>query len=154
MNKSVTSNGMETKRITTLEELRGIAGEVLSLCVQKESAHVVALTGDLGAGKTAFVKELAKHLNISHEITSPTFVVMKSYEIPAHTIFKTLVHIDAYRIESDDEMRVLKLEELLADSTNLICIEWPEKIENVLPTETHQISLALNSNGTRDITHD
>ncbi len=143
--------GMETKRITTLEELRDIAGEVLSVCVPKESAQVVLLSGDLGAGKTAFVKEVAKLLGITHEITSPTFVIMKSYEIPTHAFLKTLVHIDAYRIESDDEMRILKLEELLAEPTNLICVEWPEKIENVLPTETHQISFALNRDGTREV---
>jgi len=144
--------GMETTRITTLEELQGIAQKVLSGCTTEDSAQVIALTGDLGAGKTAFVKELAKLLGITHEITSPTFVIMKSYEISSHAFFKTLVHIDAYRIESDDEMRVLKPNELLQDPTNLICIEWPEKIENVLPIDMCNVSLILNTDGTREVT--
>lgn len=143
---------METEHITTLEELHTVAENVLSMCAQKDSAQVLALRGDLGAGKTAFVKELATLLGVVGEVTSPTFVIMKSYAIPAHAFLKTLVHIDAYRIESDDEMHVIKFEELLADTGNLVCIEWPEKIEKILPKDIHTISLTLNSDGTREVT--
>lgn len=144
---------METRQITTLDELKNIAGEVVSLCAQKENAHVIALTGDLGAGKTAFTKEFAKLLGITHEITSPTFVIMKAYEIPGHLFFKKLVHIDAYRIESDDEMRVLGFNEILSDPTNLVCIEWPEKIEKLIPKDAYSVSLTLNLDETRTITY-
>lgn len=144
---------METRHITTLEELSLIAGEVLSVCVQKDTANVITLSGDLGAGKTAFTKELAKLLKIDQEITSPTFVIMKMYAVRGHTFFKSLTHIDAYRIESDEEMRVIGFSQLLKDPTKLICIEWPEKIKNVIPQDAHQITLALNNDGTRDITY-
>ncbi|MFZ2253136.1 MAG: tRNA (adenosine(37)-N6)-threonylcarbamoyltransferase complex ATPase subunit type 1 TsaE [Minisyncoccia bacterium] len=144
---------METRQITTLDELKDIAREVVSSCVQKENAHVVTLTGDLGAGKTAFTKELAKLLGITHEITSPTFVIMKAYEIPDHPFFKKLVHIDAYRIESDDEMRVLGFNEILSDPTNLVCIEWPEKIKDLIPKDAYSLSLTLNLDETRTITY-
>ncbi len=147
---------METRHISTLEELQGIAGEVLSLCVGKDSAQIIGLSGDLGAGKTAFVKELAKLLKIQHEITSPTFVIMKSYPIPKASQItqqlKTLSHIDAYRIESDDEMRVLGFQKLLEDKTQLICIEWPEKIQNLIPKNALAVTFVLNNDGTRDIT--
>lgn len=141
------------KRIQTLEELHELAGEVLGTVTSQSSATVFALKGDLGAGKTAFVKAIAKYVGIPHEITSPTFVIMKSYVITSHTLFKTLVHIDAYRIESDDEMRILKFGEILNDPTNLVCIEWPEKIQNLIPTNARVVEFTLNQDGTRDITY-
>jgi len=144
---------METRIITTLHELNAIATEVLSSCTSKDSAQAIGLSGDLGAGKTAFTKELAKLLGIEESITSPTFVIMKSYTIPQHAFLKTLVHIDAYRIESDDEMRVLKFPELMSDPTNLICIEWPERIQSILPHNMYMVSLALNADGTRHVTY-
>lgn len=143
---------MET-RIQTLEELHEVAGVVLSELAPRDQATIIALKGDLGAGKTAFVKAVAKHLGIGHEITSPTFVIMKSYEISSHPVFKTLTHIDAYRIESDDEMRVLKFGEILSDQSNLVCIEWPEKIQNLIPKDAKTIEFTLNQDGTRDITY-
>ena len=148
---------METRHISILKELQGIAEEVLSLCVGKDSAQIIGLSGDLGAGKTAFVKELAKLLNVSHEITSPTFVIMKSYPIPKSSPitqqFKTLSHIDAYRIESDDEMRVLGFAELVKDQTQLVCIEWPEKIQNLIPSHVLTVVITLNNDGTREISY-
>ncbi len=126
-----------------MAELADIAREVLASCAQKETATVIALTGDLGVGKTAFTKELAKLLGVTHEVTSPTFVIMKSYPVSTHSFFKTLTHIDAYRIESEDEIRVLGFSELLKDPTQLICIEWPEKIQNSVPTDALTISFTL-----------
>lgn len=134
---------MQRREITTLTELADIAREMLASCVQKETATVIALTGDLGVGKTAFTKEFAKLLGVSHEVTSPTFVIVKSYPIANHPFFKTLTHIDAYRIESEDEMRVLGFVELLNDPTQLICIEWPEKIQNSIPADARTISFTL-----------
>lgn len=144
---------MIAKTITTLEELSVIAHEVLNLCTQKEHARVIALSGDLGAGKTAFVKVIAKHLGVVEEITSPTFVVMKSYAIEGFPPITSLTHIDAYRIESDDEMRVLGFQELLADAGRIICIEWPEKIEKLIPDDAVRVQLELHSNETRTITY-
>ena len=77
---------------------------------------------------------------------------MKSYAIPLHAQFKTLTHIDAYRIESDDEMRVLGFAELLKDKMRLICIEWPEKIQNLITNDTLMVTFVLNNDGTRNIT--
>lgn len=142
---------MKSKKISSINELAEIAEEILTQCVQKDTAVVLALQGDLGAGKTAFTKELARNLDVAEVVTSPTFVIMKSYGIPKHAFFKTLIHIDAYRIESDDEMRVLGFQELLQDPTNLVCIEWSEKIQNLLPKEKMTVSLELKDDGTRDI---
>ena len=143
---------MEKRVINTLGELHIFAGEILRSCEKKSTAQVLALSGDLGAGKTAFTKELASLFGIMHDITSPTFVIMKSYPIPTHPFFKTLVHIDAYRIEDIDEMRVLGLAEILNEPTNLVCIEWPEKIQALIPEDALTITMSLTGT-TRTITY-
>lgn len=99
--------------------------------VAPEEALVVGLSGHLGAGKTAFIKILAKLLGISETVTSPTFVLMKIYEIPyvPKTIpWKRLVHIDAYRLEKPEELAALDFENLVSDPHNLIMVEWPENV--------------------------
>ena len=144
---------MKTQAIQSIEELSAVAGNILDTITQKDSAQVFALSGDLGAGKTAFVKELAKHLHIAHEITSPTFVIMKSYPIPNHPFLKTLTHIDAYRMEQSDEMRVLGFQELLNDPTQLVCIEWPELIGDLVPKDAYTIALAITDGDNRTITY-
>lgn len=141
---------METQLITTLAELGEIAKHTLALCSEK-GAHVITLKGDLGAGKTAFAKELARIIEIEEEVTSPTFVIMKSYESHSHPYFKTLTHIDAYRIESEEEMKVLKFNELLEDKTKLVVIEWPEKIPSLIPSDSIRVEFVLNNDGTRKI---
>lgn len=143
---------MKVKDIATIEELRAIASDVLFLCKPKKTASVITLHGDLGAGKTAFTKELASLLGISDTVTSPTFVIMKSYAISEHSHFKTLIHIDAYRIESDDEMRVLGFADILKDPSHIVCIEWPEKINALIPKDAYPISLSLHGT-TRTITY-
>ncbi len=101
---------------------------------KKDSALLVALSGDLGAGKTAFVKELSGLLDIKSDITSPTFVFEKVYNIENDAIdFKHLVHIDAYRLQEGDSVEFLNLVEKFADKENIIFIEWPERIEEILP---------------------
>lgn len=96
-------------------------------------ATLVGLSGHLGAGKTAFVKVLAKSLGVTDEITSPTYVIMKIYDISIDLslglglcTWKRLVHIDAYRLEKYEELEVLNWEQLIADPNNLIVVEWPE----------------------------
>lgn len=133
---------METRTIHTLEALEVCAQEIVARLLD-EKKHILALSGDLGVGKTAFVKKVGKYCGVAEEITSPTFVVMKSYAIPAYPPFKTLTHIDAYRIESNDEMRVLGFAELCADHTRLIALEWPERIKDLVPEDVLQVQFEL-----------
>lgn len=93
----------------------------------RDGACIVGLSGHLGAGKTSFTKLLAKELGITETVTSPTFVIMKIYEIPAGTSsFKRLVHIDAYRLEKRNELEALDFERISSDPHNLMIVEWPE----------------------------
>ena len=97
-------------------------------------ATIVTLSGDLGAGKTTFVKGIAKALGIKEHVTSPTFVIMKIYGLSEQK-FKRLVHIDAYRLKGLHHLKVLGWKDLIEDLGNLICIEWPEKIEEAIPRD-------------------
>lgn len=144
---------MSEKTIANIGELEVFAENILETLTPQNSATVLALQGDLGAGKTALTKALAKKLGITDDITSPTFVVMKTYPITNDTRFKNLSHIDAYRIEDVDEMRILRFEELLADKERLIVIEWPEHVRKLLPEHTLYIKIEITDGETRKITY-
>ena len=128
---------MREMLVTIPEDLATLAERVLEEIAPRSrserGATVLALHGELGAGKTAFVQALARVLGVSEYVTSPTFVVMRRYPIKAHVFFETLVHMDAYRIESIAELAVLGFQEALGIPQNLICIEWAGNIAEVLP---------------------
>jgi len=128
---------MEKMSITDISELEAVAQKMsdIAQAQETESAVVCALHGDLGAGKTTFTQTLARMLGVEETVTSPTFVIMKNYELTNQS-FGKLVHIDAYRIEEIDEMRVLGFEELLGEKGTIICIEWAENITELLPENT------------------
>lgn len=103
-------------------------------------ATVVALQGDLGAGKTYFVQNVGRMMGVKEHITSPTFVIMNIYDIePTWHKFKKFIHIDAYRIEKKEELLNLGWEKLLDDSENIIFVEWPERVEGLIPKESKKL---------------
>lgn len=126
-----------------LEQLPEFAGNVLATIWMdgpKERATIVALRGELGAGKTTFVQALCKRLGIQGAVQSPTYVLMKNYPLegPLTTFgekrrFNRVVHIDAYRLEKPEEFSALRPEEFLSDPKALVLVEWPEKLQGVLP---------------------
>lgn len=144
---------MTTIVIHEESELRTFARGVLLPLTQKNTAHVLALTGDLGAGKTAFTKALALELGVEETVTSPTFMIMKIYAVSSHPFIRTLVHIDAYRIESIEELRVLGIEELFLNPQTLLCIEWPERIKEVIPEDSIPITIHIGEKEDRIITY-
>lgn len=126
-----------------IEDTHKIAEEAISLFFKsnkKEGAMVVALSGDLGAGKTAFTQSVGRILGIKEKIISPTFVIMKHYKTK-NSNFKKLVHIDAYRLENGKELEKLRFTELLGDPANLILIEWPEMVKEIMPKKHRKISI-------------
>ncbi len=117
-------------------ETTTIAGAILeSLTPEEGSATVIGLSGDLGAGKTTITKSLGAELGVTETITSPTFVIAKFYHTSDER-FKTLIHIDAYRIEEPNELTVLGWDAMLAQKDTLIVVEWPERVESLLPQTT------------------
>ncbi len=115
-----------------LADLSQLTKEVLKKLIVKNTATIVALRGDLGAGKTTFTQVLARELGISEIIQSPTYVLMKKYQT-ANSKFQTLIHIDAYRLEKPEEFAALKPEQFLSDPKTLVVVEWPERIDSALP---------------------
>jgi tRNA threonylcarbamoyladenosine biosynthesis protein TsaE len=99
-----------------------------------EAVSVLALHGDLGSGKTTFIQGLAKGLGINKKIISPTFIIMRTYELPVISRYKRhFYHLDLYRINNEKDVKELGLMELINDTSNLLAIEWPEKIFKILP---------------------
>lgn len=125
---------MDKEKVVQVEknQLAHFAKELLLSLPVTEYATVVALSGDLGAGKTALVKALALELGVLEEVTSPTFTILKGYETTDST-WRQLLHMDAYRIENLDELRPLYFNELLGQTETIFCIEWAENIEEALP---------------------
>lgn len=135
----------------SLSDTRAIAEDFLDSLKTAEHATVVALSGDLGAGKTAFTKELGNLLGIPHDqITSPTFVIMKIFNIH-HSLFEHLIHIDAYRLEDEQELVSLGWNEIIEDPKNLILIEWPEMVKGLIPKDARKLSLKFVDESTREI---
>ncbi|MEX2054117.1 MAG: tRNA (adenosine(37)-N6)-threonylcarbamoyltransferase complex ATPase subunit type 1 TsaE [Candidatus Colwellbacteria bacterium] len=131
MNKHTSKSEKETKEIA-LEFVK----EAMSKGPKKGSL-VLALKGDLGAGKTTFTQALGKALGVKKRILSPTFLVMKRFPLPPKSKFKNLYHIDAYRVGPRD-LRALGVGEILKEA-NVVIIEWADKVKSILPKETFWI---------------
>ena len=125
---------------------------VATLLPRTDAATVVALSGDLGAGKTAFVKGAAKALGVTEHVTSPTFVIMKLY--PLRGAFKQLVHIDAYRLKGEHHLKVLGWDDLVRDPTNLIFVEWPEEAGGAIPASALRLTFRYSEDDGREIEYE
>jgi len=113
------------------EEMQKIAGEwVQTLRPKENGATVLALSGELGAGKTTFTQGIARGLGVTEQVTSPTFVIQKTYPLDGQ-YFARLVHIDAYRLADEKELNAIDFQRYVEDSKNLIVIEWPERVPGV-----------------------
>ncbi len=138
----------------SLSDTKQIAEEYLKQLPHGQTvAPVIGLRGDLGTGKTAFVQQIANILGITEAITSPTFVIEKIYKLD-NPHYTHLIHIDAYRLEREQEILSLGWNEIIADPKNLIMIEWPEKVAGVMPEYTKYINFTFINDTTRDISYE
>ena len=122
--KKITNSEQETK-------------EFAKTFFQKNQKNVLLLFGDLGSGKTVFSKGAADFYNLKSTITSPTYVIIKEYEIKKSN-FSKLVHIDLYRIDRIDQDLENQIKEYIEDKSNLLIIEWPENIMSIIPKNVIQ----------------
>lgn len=107
---------------------------------------VVCLRGDLGAGKTTLIQGIARGLGIKNRINSPTFIIVRHYD--------NFWHLDLYRLTCLEEALVVGIEEILNEKSGIILIEWPEKIEKILPKKRWEISLETISENKRRIKYE
>lgn len=124
-----------SKSAKETQKIASLLAKGLEKSRPRNSAIVIALKGNLGAGKTTFVQSFARTLGIKENVLSPTFVLLKTYKIKNVLNFKHLTHIDCYRIDSPDELEHLGFSKILKDPDAVILIEWAEKIKKILPKD-------------------
>ena len=136
----------------TLDTIPSIAKEIIEKAhkVNSDTATVITLEGDLGAGKTTLTQEISRKLKVKENVNSPTFVIMKKYGI-IDKKFKQLIHIDAYRFNSSEQLLKLRWQELLSDKNNLIIIEWPENVPECIPKDALKVKLSHIDDNTRTV---
>ncbi len=149
---------MPKKQIITKssEETKKFAGELIRELLKsggnKRPGCVICLEGNLGGGKTTFVQGLAEGLGIKEMVNSPTFLIMKKYTVVKNKTEKyNLYHFDCYRVSSYQEILDLGFEEIISGENNIIAIEWPEKIKEILPKEKVDIKFEFVDERTRRI---
>ncbi|MDD5738872.1 MAG: tRNA (adenosine(37)-N6)-threonylcarbamoyltransferase complex ATPase subunit type 1 TsaE [Candidatus Pacebacteria bacterium] len=140
------------------QETQKLAGDILAGLIKdspKDKALVLALMGDLGSGKTTFTQGIAKALGILGRVASPTFVLMHRFKNQKSKIeqsnYNFLIHIDAYRLSKPEEILELGFQEIISDPKNIVVIEWPEKIKNFLPKQTHFLKFKFINETQREI---
>lgn len=137
-----------------LEQISKIAKLFLeNLKTKPNQAVIVGLVGDLGSGKTTFTQKVAEELGIREVVTSPTFVIEKKYKVPilVGSQFKQLIHIDCYRLKNGSDLINLDWQEIINDSGNLIVVEWPEIVEEIIPPDSWKIYFEFIDENTRKI---
>lgn len=108
-----------------------------------KKARVFALVGDLGGGKTTFLQGLAQGLEIKEKVLSPTFIIMRRLQ--------NFYHIDCYRIKEPKEILALGFKKLIADSKNIVAVEWADRIRQIMPQNTIWIKFEFIDKGKRKI---
>ena len=134
----------KTILISGLDNIEEAAGEFL---MKKPANMVVALYGEMGAGKTTFTKALCKVLGVVDGVNSPTFNLINEYRTDKEEV---VYHFDFYRINKLEEAFDIGFEEFI-ESGNLCIIEWPEKIEQILPSDTLRVKISVLKDGSREL---
>jgi len=133
---------MKRIEIESIDELDEVADEIIA---SLGGRSVVAFYGEMGAGKTTLISRIAAHLGADDTVTSPTFAIVNQYEGRDGSIY----HFDMYRIERIEEALDFGCEEYLS-SGDLCLVEWPEKIEALLPGDMMRVTIeATSENGRR-----
>ena len=136
---------MELK-ITSLEEIGAVAEEFVRLAMQEDT--VFAFNGQMGAGKTTFIKALCEALGVSETVTSPTFSIVNEYR--SDETGELIYHFDFYRIKKLDEAYDMGCEDYFYSGA--VCfIEWPELVEELLPGNTVWVDIRVNDDESRTI---
>jgi tRNA threonylcarbamoyladenosine biosynthesis protein TsaE len=144
--KTIQSNSVEE----TQKLAESLAKEIITEPSNK-GAFIIALHGELGAGKTSFAQGVAKGLGIEERVLSPTFIVVKEFPISKKNSFSNLIHIDCYRLEKSKDLLDLGWSGMISDPSNIILVEWAEKVKDILPEDTRDIHLSFIDETTREI---
>lgn len=157
-----TTSPSQTKKLAEI-----LAKEILKTKFKTKKALILGLEGDLGGGKTTFLKGFARGLGIKDRILSPTFVIMRKYQLTTDN--KQLItksrkskvvscklksyfyHIDCYRVEKPKEILDLGFREIILNPKNIVAIEWAERIFKIIPKKTIWIKFNFINKNKRQI---
>lgn len=151
----LTNNPVQTKKLG-----ERTAKDILKI-PPKKKALVIGLTGQLGGGKTTFLQGFAKGLGLKEKILSPTFIILKKFQIPNPKLqtnpksqfskFQTFYHIDCYRVEKPKEILDLDFKKIISNSQNIVAVEWADRIRKIMPKKTIWIKFSFIEKNTRKI---
>lgn len=134
-----------------IESLQSLDDSVKEFINHIQKSRVIAFYGQMGAGKTTFIKSLCEQLGAEDIATSPSFAIVNEYTMKHGP--KLIYHFDFYRIKDIIEVYDIGFEDYIA-SGNYCFIEWPEKIESLLPIDTMRVIISEQNGGTRLLTFD
>ena len=140
---------MRTYQSSSSEKTKALGGRTakkakrLAQSARRKNAVVIGLIGDLGSGKTTFTQGFLRGFGVKKRITSPTFVLIKRYNIPKkpipYTLYPIIHHMDSYRLNDHRHLETLDFKKIITDPRNIVLIEWAEKIKKALPKDTFWI---------------
>lgn len=137
---------METIKINSLEDIKSAAREFVNLMGDET---VFAFYGEMGAGKTTFINALCRVLGVEDDVTnSPSFSIVNEYR--SDTTAELIYHFDLYRIENLEEAFDIGIEDYF-DSGALCLLEWPERVEDILPDDTVKVEIRVTGDNTREL---
>ena len=136
---------MKSIRITSLENIHEAAKEFVE---EMGDYTVFAFYGNMGAGKTTFINALCEALGVEDITNSPSFSIINEYR--SESTAELIYHFDCYRLENEDEACDIGVEDYF-DSGAVCLIEWPERIENLLPADTVAVHVTVEDDDTRVI---
>lgn len=128
----------------TLKNIREVASQFVSLI---KEYHIITFRGEMGAGKTTFIKEVCKVLGVNEMVSSPSFALIQEYRSKENNI---IYHIDLYRIKNEAEAMEAGIEDCIAGN-ELCMVEWPEKAPDLFPEGTVCASLFIISGEQRKL---
>lgn len=138
---------MKTIQLNSIENIDQAAHDFIA---QMGDKTVYAFYGEMGAGKTTFINALCKALGVEDDTTnSPSFSIINEYR--SDTTAELIYHFDLYRLESLEEAFDIGVEDYF-DSGALCFLEWPERIDDILPGDTVKVNITVNDDDTRTIT--
>ena len=145
---------MKKTYITLLPSRTKYIGERLAKKILEggigKKATILLLRGDLGGGKTTFLKGFAKGLGIEREILSPTFIIVRKFPLKSLS-FHSFYHLDCYRINFSRNIKEIGIKKILNDPFNIVAIEWPQRIINLIKKPYFEIRFSILSPKKREI---
>ena len=122
--------------VDCISDLSRVSKALLSY---KADKNIICFYGEMGVGKTMFIKEFCKEIGVKDIVTSPTFSIVNEYLYDNKSVF----HFDFYRIENEDEAFDMGYEEYFFND-NICLIEWPEKVKNLIPDDVIKVIITNN----------